>query len=35
VDQKRCVDFVVANGLPVDQLYTHSWSLDQAADAYE
>jgi propanol-preferring alcohol dehydrogenase len=35
VEQIRCADFVVANELPVDKLFTHSWSLDQAAEAYE
>jgi len=35
VEQRRCADFVVARDLPVDRLYSHSWSLDQAAEAYE
>lgn len=35
VEQLRCAEFCVAKNLPVDQLFTHSWSLDQAAEAYE
>lgn len=35
VEQKRCADFVVARNLPVDELYSHSWSLDDAVAAYE
>jgi threonine dehydrogenase-like Zn-dependent dehydrogenase len=34
IDQARCAQFASAHSLPVDNLYTHSWSLDQAADAY-
>lgn len=35
VEQARCADFVVTHGLRVDDLYTRTWSLDQAAEAYE
>lgn len=35
IQQRRCAEFVVEHGLPIDDLYTHSWSLDQAAEAYE
>lgn len=35
VEQSRCAEFVVARDLPVDDLYSHTWSLDQAAEAYE
>jgi len=34
IEQRRCADFVVERNLPVDDLYSHSWSLDQAAEAY-
>ncbi|MFA3878592.1 zinc-binding dehydrogenase [Streptomyces sp. MMCC 100] len=34
VEQARCAEFVVTHRLPVDGLYTHSWSLDRAAEAY-
>ncbi len=35
VQQLECADFVARRGLPVDQLFSHSWSLDQAEEAYE
>jgi threonine dehydrogenase-like Zn-dependent dehydrogenase len=35
VEQKRCADFVVARKLPVDGLYSHSWSLEKAVEAYD
>jgi threonine dehydrogenase-like Zn-dependent dehydrogenase len=34
VDQRACADFIVERGLPVDELFTHKWQLDQAAEAY-
>jgi threonine dehydrogenase-like Zn-dependent dehydrogenase len=34
VDQRRCADFVVEHGLPVDDLFTHEWRLDQVVEAY-
>ncbi|MET8811698.1 alcohol dehydrogenase catalytic domain-containing protein [Streptomyces sp. NPDC004549] len=34
IEQARCADFTVAHNLPVDDLYSHTWRLDQAADAY-
>lgn len=34
VEQARCADYIVAHGLRVDDLYTHSWTIDQAAQAY-
>ncbi|MET7511676.1 zinc-binding dehydrogenase [Streptomyces albidoflavus] len=34
VEQARCADFAVEHRLPVDDLYTHRWSLGQAAEAY-
>lgn len=33
--QADCANFVVERGLDVDSLFTHSWSLDQADEAYE
>jgi threonine dehydrogenase-like Zn-dependent dehydrogenase len=35
VDQKRCGDFVVEHQLPVEELFTHRWRLDQVAEAYQ
>jgi threonine dehydrogenase-like Zn-dependent dehydrogenase len=34
VQQRQCAEFVVAKGLPVDDLFTHRWKLDQAEEAY-
>lgn len=34
VEQMRCAQFAVEHQLPVDALFTHRWSLDQAAEAY-
>jgi 2-desacetyl-2-hydroxyethyl bacteriochlorophyllide A dehydrogenase len=35
VDQMRCAAFVVERALPVDSLFTHTWALDQASEAYQ
>jgi threonine dehydrogenase-like Zn-dependent dehydrogenase len=35
IEQARAADFVVAHNLPVDDLYTHSWNIDQAEEAYK
>lgn len=35
IEQARCADFVVAHQLPVDDLFSRSWTLDQATEAYE
>ncbi|WP_308257030.1 zinc-dependent alcohol dehydrogenase family protein [Rhodococcus rhodochrous] len=34
VQQIRCAEFVVRESLPVDDLFSHSWALDDAAAAY-
>jgi threonine dehydrogenase-like Zn-dependent dehydrogenase len=34
VDQGACADFVAERKMPVDDLFTHKWHLDQAAEAY-
>jgi threonine dehydrogenase-like Zn-dependent dehydrogenase len=34
VELSRCVDFVARHQLPVDDLFTHRWRLDEAAEAY-
>ncbi|MFD6222287.1 alcohol dehydrogenase catalytic domain-containing protein [Nocardia asteroides] len=34
IEQARCADYVVAHELPVDELYSHTWTLDQAEEAY-
>ena len=34
-EQARCADFIVAHDLPVDELYSHTWRIEQAADAYD
>ncbi len=35
VQQARCAAFIVEHDLPIDSLYSHSWRLDQAQEAYE
>ncbi|MFD4351203.1 zinc-binding dehydrogenase [Nocardia sp. NPDC058518] len=35
VQQMACADFVARRNLPVDDLFTHRWSLDQATEAYQ
>jgi threonine dehydrogenase-like Zn-dependent dehydrogenase len=34
VDLMRCADYVDRNKLPVDDLFSHRWTLDQAEEAY-
>jgi len=34
VEQQQCADFVADHALPIDRLFTHRWSLSQAAEAY-
>ncbi|QHE73426.1 zinc-dependent alcohol dehydrogenase family protein [Rhodococcus sp. WAY2] len=34
VEQMRCARFVMERNLPVDDLFTHTWSLGDAEDAY-
>lgn len=34
-EQARCAAYVVANNLPVDDLFSHTWTLDQAQEAYD
>jgi threonine dehydrogenase-like Zn-dependent dehydrogenase len=35
VQQIACADFILERGLPVDDLFTDSWTLDQAVAAYQ
>ena len=35
VQERRCVEFISRNRLPIDDLYSHRWRLDQVADAYK
>lgn len=35
IEQGRCAEFIAARGLPVDDLFSRSWPLEQAVDAYE
>lgn len=35
IEQQRCAEFVVAHNLPIDELYSHTWKLEQAPEAYE
>jgi threonine dehydrogenase-like Zn-dependent dehydrogenase len=35
VGQAECAAFVAKRGLPVDDLFTERWSLDQAVEAYQ
>jgi 2-desacetyl-2-hydroxyethyl bacteriochlorophyllide A dehydrogenase len=34
VGQRECADFVIARGLDLDPLFTHRWTLADAAEAY-
>jgi threonine dehydrogenase-like Zn-dependent dehydrogenase len=34
VEQQRCAEFVCEQALPVDSLFTHRWSLEEATEAY-
>jgi D-arabinose 1-dehydrogenase-like Zn-dependent alcohol dehydrogenase len=34
LDLQECADFVIERQLPLDDLFTHTWRLDQAAEAY-
>lgn len=34
VDQARCADFIARKRLPIDEMFSHSWSLDDAETAY-
>jgi threonine dehydrogenase-like Zn-dependent dehydrogenase len=33
-EQARCAEYIVQHNLPIDDLFSHSWTLDQAEDAY-
>lgn len=33
-DQKRCAEFVVDRSLPIEELFSHHWHLDQIVEAY-
>lgn len=35
VQQRQCAEFVARNELPIDDLFSHHWRLDQAVEAYE
>ena len=35
VGQRECADFIVAHGLPIDELFSHRWRLEQIVEAYE
>ena len=35
IEQLRCARFAVEHDLPLDDLFTHTWSLQQASEAYE
>jgi threonine dehydrogenase-like Zn-dependent dehydrogenase len=34
VQQRQCAEFIVAHQLPIDDLFTHRWRLDQVEEAY-
>jgi hypothetical protein len=34
VQQRQCAEFIAGSNLSIDDLFTHRWRLDQAADAY-
>ncbi|WP_306863404.1 zinc-dependent alcohol dehydrogenase family protein [Arthrobacter bambusae] len=35
VQLRRCAEFIARNNLPIGDLYSHRWRLDQIVDAYE
>jgi threonine dehydrogenase-like Zn-dependent dehydrogenase len=35
IEQLRCAEFIAARGLPIDDIYTRSWALEEAVEAYE
>ncbi|MFT9474811.1 zinc-dependent alcohol dehydrogenase family protein [Streptomyces sp. Mo3] len=35
VQQRQCAAFIARNKLPVDDLFTHRWRLDQVVEAYQ
>jgi threonine dehydrogenase-like Zn-dependent dehydrogenase len=35
VQQRQCAEFIARNELPVDDLYSHRWRLDQVVEAYK
>jgi threonine dehydrogenase-like Zn-dependent dehydrogenase len=35
VQQRKCADFIVRKELPIDDLFSHQWRLDQVSEAYE
>jgi threonine dehydrogenase-like Zn-dependent dehydrogenase len=34
VGQAECARYIADRGIEVDKLFTHRWTLDQAAEAY-
>lgn len=34
VQQRACAKFIAERGLPIDTIFSHQWSLDQADEAY-
>jgi threonine dehydrogenase-like Zn-dependent dehydrogenase len=34
VQQRQCAEFIARNKLPIDDLFSHRWRLDQVIDAY-
>lgn len=35
VEQLRCAEFIAAHDLPIDDIYTRSWRLEEAPEAYD
>lgn len=35
VQQHKCAEFVARNRLPIDEMFSHRWRLDQIVEAYE
>lgn len=33
-EQARCAEYIVAHNLPVDRLYSHTWTIEEAEEAY-
>lgn len=35
IGMKECADFIIENQLPVDDLFSHRWTLEQVVEAYQ
>ncbi|KQU28458.1 MULTISPECIES: zinc-dependent alcohol dehydrogenase family protein [unclassified Rhodococcus (in: high G+C Gram-positive bacteria)] len=35
VQQRQCAEFIVRHNIPIDELFSHRWTLSQAVEAYD